>query len=198
MELEGRGVVVRERRPEDLPRLLTELIEQQRLTGYPQAAGEATVQFIARDHELAAFVAEVDGVPIGHVLVQSAADLRHDEEGVVLAAWERGHGLPASRLGVIGALFIGNRVRGRGVGTLLLDTATQWCLDHGLGPCLDIVPNRTNALAMYRARGWRTVAETETVWMVPGSPLVHVMVYGGGGGGAAPRESARRPAGTAC
>lgn len=94
--------------------------------------------------------------------------------GVVLR--ERGHGLPASQLGVISALFISAEVRGRGIGSLLLEAATSWCVTRGFGPCLDIVPNRTQVLEMYRARGWQTVAELPTVWMMPGSPLVHVMV----------------------
>lgn len=169
-------VTIRERREEDLPALLDALRGQQPVTGYPQTGFEVTEDFIVRFHELVALVAEVDGAVVGHVSVQEAAHVHHDHTGATLAAWERGHGRPAAELGVISALFISNSVRGRGVGTLLLDTAAAWCRDRGLGPCLDIVPNRSGALAIYRARGWVTVAEVETWWMQPGSPLVHVMV----------------------
>ena len=169
-------VRVRERRAADLAPLLEVLREQQPLTGYPQTGVELTEDFICRDHELVALVAELDGRVVGHVSVQEAARVHHDATGTTLAAWERGHGRPADELGVISALFVAGSVRGQGIGTLLLDTAAAWCRSRGLGPCLDIVPNRTRALAMYRARGWVTVAEVETWWMQPGSPLVHVMV----------------------
>lgn len=169
-------ITLRERREEDLPALLDALREQQPLTGYPQTGFEVKEDFIVRYFELVCLVAEVDGRPVGHVSIQEAGEVHHDATGRTLAAWERGHGRPASELGVISALFIDNSVRGQGVGTLLLDTAAQWCRDHGLGPCLDIVPNRSGALDMYRARGWVTVDEVETWWMQPGSPLVHVMV----------------------
>lgn len=169
---------LRRRREDDLPALLAILKEQQPHTGYPQSGFEVTEEFIVRHYELVSLVAEAGGEPVGHVSVQEAAHVHHDHTGETLAAWEAGHARPAAELGVISALFIANSVRGRGVGVRLLDAAAEWCTDHGLGPCLDIVPNRSNALDIYRARGWCTVAEVDTWWRQPGSPLVHVMVLG--------------------
>ena len=82
-------------------------------------------------------------------------------------------------LGVLSALFVAPEARGHGIGAALLEAGIEWCQREGLAPCLDIVPNRSRALDLYRARGWRTVAEVPTRWIVPGSPLVHVMVLEG-------------------
>lgn len=79
--------VIRTRRPEDLPALAEVMAEQQPVSRYPVRwpFPYPLEDFIARSEELAAWTAEVDGVPVGHVSVQP---LQKDPptDGVDLAA----------------------------------------------------------------------------------------------------------------
>lgn len=177
----GASVHIRERRGSDLPRLIEVLAEQQPSSRYPfrWPLPFPVENFIARDHELAAWVAEVDGQVVGHVCVQSAAGATSgsgwdgDELG---AMWSAGHGRPVDELAIVAALFTSLEVRGAGVGGVLLDTAVAWMHDHNLGPCLDVIPKYSNALAVYERRGWRQIGEVRPPWLPDEDSAVVAMV----------------------
>ena len=165
-------LVVRTREAADLPALCEVLAAQREASRYPLRwpLPFPVEDFVARPDDLTAWTALLDGRPVGHASAQRAAD------DLVLPSWERGHGLPADRLGVLGTLFVDPGVRGRGLGRLLHDTAVGWLRDHDLAPCLDVVPIHAPAQAMYAAAGWREVDRVRPRWLPDGEPDVVAMV----------------------
>lgn len=162
--------VIRVRRPEDLPPLVEVLAGQQPSSRYPfrWPLPFPAVDFIARDHELAAWVVEQDGQLVGHIGVQSVAGATGPDgvDGADLrAAWTGAHRRPADELAIVTALFTAVPARGRGLGGLLLDTAVAWIHDNGLAACLDVLPSYSHALAFYERRGWVRVGEVRPPWL---------------------------------
>jgi GNAT superfamily N-acetyltransferase len=172
---------VRARGPRDLPRLVEILAEQQPSSRYPfrWPLPFPAEQFIARDHELAAFVAEVNGEPAGHVCVQSvegsAATNGIDGDQLALA-WSGGHGRPPDELAAVLSLFTSLAARGSGAGGALLDAAVGWVREHGLAPYLDVVQRHSPALRIYEARGWQRVGEVRPPWLPNDEPPVIAMI----------------------
>ena len=168
----GADLVVRPREVADVTALGEVLATQRGASRYPLRwpLPFPVEEFVVRPDDLAAWTALLDGRPVGHVSAQRAAD------EVVLPLWERGHGRPADRLGVVGTLFVDPGVRGRGLGRLLHDTAVGWLREHDLGPCLDVVPIHAAAQAMYAAAGWREVGRVRPRWLPYGEPDVVAMV----------------------
>jgi GNAT superfamily N-acetyltransferase len=165
-------LVVRPREASDVAALGEVLALQRGASRYPLRwpLPFPVEEFVVRPDDLAAWTALLDGRPVGHVSAQRAAD------EVVLPLWERGHGRPADRLGVVGTLFVDPGVRGRGLGRLLHDTAVGWLRDRDLGPCLDVVPIHAAAQAMYAAAGWREVGRARPRWLPEAEPDVVAMV----------------------
>ena len=165
-------LVVRPREAADVPALAEVLAAQRVATRYPLRwpLPFPVEEFVVRPHDLTAWTALLDGRPVGHVSAQQATD------EVVLPMWERGHGRPADRLGVLGTLFVDPGVRRRGLGRRLHDTAVDWLREHDLGPCLDVVPIHAPAQGMYAAAGWREVGRARPRWLPDGEPDVLAMV----------------------
>ncbi len=169
-------VVVRPRTEADLPALTTVLAAQQPLSRYPLRwpLPFPVERFVAREVDLAAWVAELDGRPVGHVSVQRLDDVF--TPGRLGEEWSRAHGLTADRLGILGTLFVDATARRRGVGRLLHDTALVWLRDRGLAPCLDVVPVHAAAVVMYERLGWVEVARVRPSWLPEEEPDVVAMV----------------------
>jgi GNAT superfamily N-acetyltransferase len=172
-----RGLAVRRRTDADLPALAEVLVAQRDAALYPVRwpLPFPVEEFIARVNDVAAWTAELDGRPVGHVAVQRADDETFTPADLS-APWVRAHGLPAERLGVIGTLFVDPGVRRLGVGRLLHDTALAWMRATGLAPCLDVVPSHAAALQMYVALGWREVERLRPHWLPADQPDVVAMV----------------------
>jgi len=174
-------VTIRERRIQDIPRLVEILAEQQPQSRYPfrWPLPFPTEQFIAREHELAAFVAELDGEVVGHVCIQSvrgqAITHAHVDDSLD-RAWSAGHGRPAADLATVSSLFTALSARGHGAGGTLLDAAVAWIRAHDLAPCLDVVQRHSVALKVYEARGWICVGEARPPWLPDDEPPVLAMI----------------------
>lgn len=175
------AVTVRPRGAGDLPRLVDVLTEQQPLSHYPfrWPLPFPAEQFIARADELAAWVAEIDGVVVGHVCVQSvrgeAVTHAHDDDALD-RAWSRAHDRPVDQLATVSALFTALSARGKGAGGALLDTAVAWIRAQGLAPCLDVVQRHSVAKSIYEKRGWVTAGEARPPWLPDGEPPVVAMI----------------------
>ncbi len=169
-------LVVRPRRDDDLPALAQVLTAQQAVARYPVRwpLPFPVEQFIAREQDLAAWTAELDGRPVGHVAVQRADQVF--TPAPLVEPWVGGHGLPVDRLGVLGTLFVDPGVRRRGLGRRLHDTAVDWLREQGLAPCLDVVPSHAAALQMYAGLGWREVGRMRPHWLPDAEPDVVAMV----------------------
>lgn len=155
---------VRLREPRDLPALVSSLAEQQPTSSYPMRwpLPFPVEQFVVREGQERAWVAEVGGRVVGHVAVGRP---RGDVEQAFLDALA----VPdTSGLGIVEVLFTELAARGTGVGGLLLDTAVAWLRAQGRTPVLDVVTDHGTALEVYTHRGWQQVGRIRPPWL-PGS-----------------------------
>lgn len=174
------SMTIRPRRDEDLPVLCDVLLEQQVTSGYPHRNPMAVPpqDFIVRPSEFAAWVAEVDGLPVGHVANSSPPDpdapaTKHAD---IIRDWTRAHERPHTQLGEVGVFFIASTMRGRGIGAALLATAVDDLASRSLAPCLDVVPTHTAALRLYHRTGWQEVGRGRPDWLADDAPDVLAMV----------------------
>ena len=154
-------VSIRPRRPEDLPVLAEVLAAQRPHSDYPQRwpLPMPVEEFLARDAELAAWVAEIDGVVVGHVAAAAV------QPGDLAAVWSAGTGLSLVDLAEVSVLFVDHAAWGTGVGGILLRTAVEHIRGEGLRPVLDVVQETENAVRLYERRGWVVVGEARPPWL---------------------------------
>ncbi|MEO5981473.1 MAG: GNAT family N-acetyltransferase [Pedococcus sp.] len=165
------AVTIRPRRPEDLIALAEVLAAQQPYSGYPQRwpLPFPVEQFLQRAAELSAWVAELDGVVVGHVAATAVLP------GDLATVWSTGTGRPLTELAEVSVLFVDHGVAGRGVGSALLATAVAFIRRSGLRPVLDVVQETTNAVRLYSRHGWQVVGETRPWWLPDGHRPVLLM-----------------------
>lgn len=161
-------MVIRPRRPDDVGGLVDLLAAQQPHSLYPLMwpLPYPAEQFVQRESERQAWVAEVDGVVAGHVSHTVVPD---DATGAI---WSAGAGLPIDRLGCLSVLFVGPDHTSTGVGGRLLDTAVAEIRACGLRPVLDVTRTASNAASVYRHRGWQHVGDGRPDWLPDGAPEV--------------------------
>jgi len=121
----SRAALIRPRRDDDVAVLADLLIEQQPGSRYPDRwpLPFPVEDFLVRDREQAAWVAELDGTVVGHVMVASV----ESELSATVFRGRTGCTEPA----VVSAMFVGDGVRGRGLGGVLLETAVPGCGNGG-------------------------------------------------------------------
>ncbi|WP_402463482.1 GNAT family N-acetyltransferase [Isoptericola aurantiacus] len=165
-------VTVRPRRHDDLPALAEALGAQQPISGYPHQwpLPYAVEEFVVRDGERAAWVAEVEGVVVGHVSVTDVADDRHG------AIWSAGAGRPVGELGCVSVFFLAPAAQGRGVGRRLLDAAVAHLRAEGRTPVLDVNDRDGVAARVYRHLGWEVVGEARFDWQRADAPPALLLV----------------------
>jgi GNAT superfamily N-acetyltransferase len=175
------AVNVRRRRPSDIPALAELLFDQQPISRYPfrDPLPWPVEQFLHADDAVAAWTAELDGRPVGHVCrLRPPTGFRHASE--MNDACAEAHGCTVAELAWVSTLFVGPEVRGRGAGLLLLDTVVDDIRAAGLHPCLEVLPYDPAALRLYEATGWREVMRLRPSWLRQaageGGPDVVVMV----------------------
>nr|WP_240977481.1 GNAT family N-acetyltransferase [Knoellia sp. DB2414S] len=150
-----------------MPGLADVLAAQQPASGYPQRwpLPFPVEDFLVREGELGAWVAEVEDAAIGtqrlagHVSVTGAGD------GVEADGWSLGTGRPLAELAAVSVLFVDHTLAGRGIGTALLDAAVAFIRASGRAPVLDVVQESADAVAFYRARGWQVIGEARPWWL---------------------------------
>ncbi|MBD8870446.1 GNAT family N-acetyltransferase [Nocardioides sp. MJB4] len=142
-----------------MPELVRLLGEQQPSSGYPVRwpLPFPVEEFLVRDDEERAWVAEVDGRVVGHAAVGQVRDLGVRE---VLRGATGGVGVAA-----ISVLFVAVDLVGRGVGGRLLDEAVAFIRGTGRLPVLDVVRTHGTAVEVYRHRGWQVVGEARPAWL---------------------------------
>lgn len=173
---------MRRRRAEDLPALAEALLAQQPLTRYPyrNPLPFPLRDFLHGDDAVAAWTAELDGRPVGHVCrVETPTGFKGAEEMAERCAAH--HGCTIGQLSWVSAFFVAQDARGGGIGRRLLATAVADAEADRLHPCLEVLPINPAALRLYAATGWTTVMEVRPDWLreAAGStgPDVQVMTY---------------------
>ncbi len=160
------AVVVRERRPDDVPALVELLLRQQSRTRYPlrDPLPFPPEQFLHTHDAAAAWVAEVDGSVVGNVC-RTGGRSGSPEDEQTRAAAALAHRCTEDELGWVSTLYVDLTWGGRGIGRLLLDTVTADIRALGLRPTLEVLPLHAAALALYESAGWRTVARSRPAWL---------------------------------
>lgn len=170
---------IRPRTDADLPALGDALLEQQEASGYPhrEPLTMPTADFLRRKGEIASWVAEVDGRPVGHIAVLAPPDPLTAPPGSdeMIRAWMRAHDRPVDRIAEVGVSFTTTHARGTGAGRALLETALAELRERDLAPCLDVIPEGA-AVEIYRRDGWREVGAVRPAWLSADAPDVLAMI----------------------
>ena len=159
-------VTVRRRRPADVPALVEGLLAQQQESRYPfrDPLPIPAEQFLHVDDAVAAWTAELDGRPVGHVCRTGPATGFTDAAELNRVCAEA-HGCDAEELSWVTSLFVAREARGLGLGRSLLSTVVDDIRAAGEYPCLEVLPVHPAALALYRATGWREVHSLRPDWL---------------------------------
>jgi GNAT superfamily N-acetyltransferase len=173
-------IEVRPRTADDLPVLCEVLAAQAEASGYPVRWpwSGPTEEFIVRDGEeqgWTAFLTEDPDRPVGHVSVVRVVD---DVDDGITTGWMAATGEECGGLACISVLFVDHRHRGAGIGSALLDTATEWIKARGRTPVLDVVSVHEEVIDLYRRRGWREVGLAHPFWL-PEASIVLMVLHGG-------------------
>jgi GNAT superfamily N-acetyltransferase len=159
-------VHVRPRRAADVPVLVEALLAQQPTSRYPlrDPLPFPVAEFLHEHDAVAAWTAELDGRPVGHVChtrsvegFPGAADVHR--------TCARAHGCDLDELAWVSAFFVGLEGRGLGIGRRLLSTVVDDIRASGRRPCLEVLPVHAGALGLYGATGWREVARVRPDWL---------------------------------
>lgn len=166
-------LLIRPRRDDDVPALVDLLFRQQSETQYPfhWPPDRSPEDFLRRPTESEAWVADLEGAVVGHVAIQLVAD--DDELGTV---WAAAHGVPVAALRCISVLFADRRLARRGIGSALLERATQRVLDGDGAPVLDVVAEHHDARNLYLSRGWVEVGRSRPAWLPATAEPVYLMI----------------------
>jgi GNAT superfamily N-acetyltransferase len=168
------ALVVRERRPGDVPVVGELVMRQQPMTRYPfrNPLPFPVEQFVARPGELAAWVAVVGPEEriAGHV---SVLDVTDHEIG---SQWAAAVGRPVEELAAVSVLVVDHELTGRGIARRLMDTCEQHLATVGRVPVLEVVGAHSRAAALYRKRGWEVVGTARPHWLPADEDPVELMV----------------------
>ena len=173
---------VRPRRPVDVPLVGELIMRQQPQTRYPfrNPLPFPIEQFVVRDGELAAWVAETAPHPtsdarrlVGHV---SVLDVTNHEIG---PSWADAVGCPVEGLAAVSVLVVDLALGRRGIATRLMDACEAYISDLGRTPVLEVVADaHSRAVNLYLHRGWRVIGEVRPRWLPPGEGPVMMMALG--------------------
>lgn len=175
--MEEAPVRYRKRVPDDIPGLAQALWAQQPESSYPfrSPLPIPVEDFLHASDSLGAWVADVEGRPVGHVCLVGVEPGTPDPWGL-LAVCAREHGCRPDELAWVSAFFTAAGVRRIGIGRRLLQQVTQHARSTGLRPCLEVLPIHPAALDLYLVSGWKVVDRVRPDWLTDAAPDVHVMV----------------------
>ncbi|KRF14088.1 hypothetical protein ASG90_13335 [Nocardioides sp. Soil797] len=153
----------------DLAALSDVLARQQPASGYPHRwpLPFPVRDFVARRDQDRSWVAEVDGVVVGHVAVGPPTG----EEGTAFVEATGRSG--AEELALVAVLFVDPSVKGTGVGGRLIATAVDWARARGRLPVLDVL--RGPVIEVYRHLGWQPIGELRPGWLPDDAPPMVLM-----------------------
>jgi GNAT superfamily N-acetyltransferase len=119
-------VVLRPRHPDDLPECVAALAEVHRQDGYPSRWPVRPAASLSPAGLLEAWVAVAEGVVVGHVTLAPDAEVA-DINVITAAGW------PTAELASVSRLFVRPAMQGAGIGQRLLEMATAFAAEYGIG-----------------------------------------------------------------
>jgi GNAT superfamily N-acetyltransferase len=147
---------IRPRQPEDLDGCVAVLRRVYEMTGYPSGWPQDPARWLTPAGQVAAWVAEDDGLLAGHIgLVQ----------GVPIPCLLEANGRDASELGGIVRLFVDPGSMRKGLARALLAAAASHARARGLQPVLDVVADDEGAVALYEGSGWKLAGTNMATWV---------------------------------
>jgi GNAT superfamily N-acetyltransferase len=151
---EGQATI-RERRADDLEAAARALIAVHATDGYPVEGVSDPVTWLQPPTLLHAWVAELAGDVVGHVLVSSPTS---GDDAVRI--WREQNPNATTSLAVLGRLFLTPEARGRRLGERLVLATTAYAKDRELQLLLDVMVKDTAAIHLYERLGWQRIGET--------------------------------------
>lgn len=150
---------VRPRTDDDLDELVGVLAGVHERDGFPVHWPDQPIEWIRRACALGAWVAELDGRLVGHVGLSSSG-----AGNLAPRLWSDRTGEGVGRTAVVTRLFVAEKARGHGIGTLLIGAAAREAKRRGLHPVLDVVSSNVAAVALYERLGWERMDTLEEQW----------------------------------
>src|SRR4051794_5122836 len=139
----GEVPLVRDREPGDLPALVVLLREVHERDRYPVRWPADPAGFLEPVDGLSAWVAELSGTVVGHVMLTGA-------QPDVAAAL----GVADGEVALVSRLFVGRAARGLSAGSRLLAAAADAARSTGRRLALEVLSLNTDAVAVYERSGW--------------------------------------------
>jgi GNAT superfamily N-acetyltransferase len=147
--------LIRPRQAADLAACVAVLDEVHRADGYPAHWPADPARWLAPSRLLSAWVAELDGVVVGHVALSSAGPDGTAER------WSAHSGRPVADAVEVTRLFVAKAARGRALGGQLLDAACAAARDRGRHPVLGVLQHNLAAVALYDRAGWQLLSTVD-------------------------------------
>ena len=164
-------MLVRARRSDDAVPCLDMARAVYAVDGYPPRGPIDIDHFLAPPQQLAAWVAETDGVIVGHAALHLAS------APVTMAYTARHANCEADELAVVARVLVHPEARRSGIARALLYTAAVDAHRRGRRPVLDVAVQLTGAVKLYEIAGWER-AGTVTI-TIDGEPDLDCYVYVG-------------------
>jgi GNAT superfamily N-acetyltransferase len=162
-------MTIRAREKGDVTGCVAALRQVHQVSGYPSGWPQDPGGWLTPARQVAAWVAEHDGLITGHVALV---------RGVRAECLLRATGRTADQLAGIVRLFVAPAARRQGLARTLLETATADARSRGLQPVLDVVADSRPAIALYERSGWKLAGTQAATWTTPAGvkPLLRYYV----------------------
>ncbi|HEX3589916.1 MAG TPA: GNAT family N-acetyltransferase [Pseudonocardiaceae bacterium] len=161
------AVLVRPRRPEDLPDCVSVIADTHRTSAYPVNWPKDPSGWLTPSGLLDAWVAEVDGRIVGHSVLGTGRER-------TVRLWSERTGLPPTAAGEIKRLCVASGARERSIGSLLLAATAKAAVERGLHPVLGVLESSVDAIALYERLGWTHVGSEDFVLADGRMSVMHV------------------------
>jgi predicted N-acetyltransferase YhbS len=161
--------MIRDRRPDDGAALEAIALETHHRDGYPKYLPADLRSFIVENDALRAWVAQRDGEILGHVALHARAAPEVME--IVLSAT----GLDEDQVIVLARFLVAPWARRQGIGSALIERATEEAVSMGRRAVLDVVDTHHDAIALYERGGWTRAGRVD--WALPGGRPLREFVY---------------------
>ena len=148
-------VIIRPRRNDDLPALVRVMRAVHDADAYPTIWPEDALTFVATTHPLGAWVAELQGQPVGQVLLCAVGSG---------GGWSEVYGEATAGLAEIKRLFVSPSARGLRLAQQLMQAALAEAARRQLRPVLQTLDENHAAIRFYERGGWQRAGSVRADW----------------------------------